>query len=159
MTVLLMLGLFHLSTGEAAAGIKQNKVKPIGLLDIKRMINKGDCPLFIVAMAAWCAPCRDELPMMQKLHEKYAGKGLKIVGVSLDMGGPAMIQPLVDQMRLTFPVYWGGEKVVREYKISGIPLLLIAREGEIVEKILGSRPENVLEEKIQSLFDQCGKKN
>lgn len=154
-SVLLILGLLQLSTVGSSAGIKQNKVKPIAPVDIEKMIRKRDCPLFIVAMAAWCAPCRAELPVLQKLHEKYAEKGLKIIGVSVDIGGPSAIQPLVDQMRVTFPVYWGGEKVVREYKISGIPLLLIAKKGEIVEKILGGRPESVLEEKILSLIDQC----
>ena len=34
--------------------------------------------------ASWCAPCREEMPVLEALHEKYATKGLVIVGINID---------------------------------------------------------------------------
>src|SRR5262245_59711224 len=34
--------------------------------------------------ATWCAPCREELPIFQDLHEQYGSKGFEIVGISMD---------------------------------------------------------------------------
>ena len=141
--------------GSVYAEKTKNPVIPITPAELESMIQKRECPLLIVAMASWCAPCRAELPTLQKLHERYAGKGLKIIGVSLDVGGPSTVQPIVDQMNLTFPFYWGGEKVTTAYQISGIPLILVAKNGTVVEKILGKRPEKVLTNKVESLLKEC----
>jgi len=136
---------------------KKNTVLPIAVAGIEELLKIRDCPLMLVAMASWCSPCREELPILQKMHEKYKDKGLKIVGISLDIGGPSAMQPLVDQLGLDFPVYWGGEEVTTKYRISAIPLTYIVKNGEIVEKILGQRGEDFIEEKIISLLVECDK--
>jgi thiol-disulfide isomerase/thioredoxin len=143
---------------EAWAETGKNTVIPIDPKGLEAIIKNRDCPLLIVAMASWCAPCRAELPTLQKLHETYGAKGLKIIGVSLDVGGPSAIQPLVDKMNLTFPIYWGGEKVTTAFGISGIPLIMVAKNGKIIENILGRRPEKVLINKVVSLLGECGSK-
>ena len=111
----------------------------------------------LVVMASWCAPCRAELPALQRMHEKYKDRGLQIVGISLDIGGPSAMQPLVDQMNVSFPVYWGGEKVGAHYQISGIPLTYLIRNGQVVESVLGKRDEAFIEEKIVTLLESCEK--
>ena len=136
---------------------KKNTVLPIDVAGIEELLKIRDCPLMLVAMASWCSPCREELPILQKMHEKYKDKGLKIVGISLDIGGPSAMQPLVDQLGLDFPIYWGGEEVTAKYRISAIPLTYIVKNGEIVEKILGQRGEDFIEEKIISLLVECDK--
>ena len=60
-------------------------------------------------------------------------------------------------MEVKFPVYWGGEKIATEYRISGIPLIYFVMNGKIVEKVLGKRGERFIEEKIVSLLDKCKK--
>src|SRR5438876_2938512 len=37
--------------------------------------------------ATWCGPCREEIPHLNKLYENYRGKGLVVVGISMDAGG------------------------------------------------------------------------
>jgi thiol-disulfide isomerase/thioredoxin len=134
---------------------ERNLVVPIDVDGVEELLQIRGCPLMIVAMAAWCAPCRNELPILQKMYEKYRDRGLRIVGISLDIGGPAAMQPLVDQMELEFPIYWGGEKVTVQYRISGIPLTYFVQNGEVVEVVLGGRDEAFIEEKIVSLLDTC----
>ncbi len=155
--IVLMVMLPGCSSDEAVGPEKKNTVVSIDAAGIQSLIKNQDCPLMLVAMAAWCAPCREELPILQKMHEKYKEDGLRVVGISLDIGGPSAIQPLVDQMGLEFPVYWGGEKVAAEYRISAIPLTLFVGNGKLIETITGRRSETFIEEKIISLLKECKK--
>jgi thiol-disulfide isomerase/thioredoxin len=132
----------------------QNKVVPITAEEIKQMIESKDCPLLLVATAAWCAPCRAELPILNKFHIKYKDQGLKIVAISLDVA-PENMQLLVDKLDLKFPVYWGGEKMAYEYNIFGVPTILVVKNGKIEERIIGKRSESFLEEKIVQWIKKC----
>jgi peroxiredoxin len=53
--------------------------------------------------ASWCAPCREELPMLDKLYKKYKAQGLVVVGVSVDKDR-ANIEKFVAKMPLSFPL-------------------------------------------------------
>ncbi len=103
-------------------------------------------------MASWCGPCIRELPTLDKLYRRYRNRDLDIIGVSLDFEGPAAMQPIVDSLDVRFPVYWMDEAGVRTYNISGIPLLWVVKNGQVREKILGSRSESFLEKKILQLI-------
>jgi len=155
--IVLMCMFFGCSQDETPPPSKKNLVLSIDVAGIEELMQIRGCPLMLVAMASWCGPCREELPILQRMYEKYKDKGLRIIGISLDIGGPSAMQPLVDQMGLDFPVYWGGEKVAVEYRISAIPLTYIVKNGEIVEKILGGRGEAFIEDKIVSLLGECEK--
>ena len=146
-----VVALLFLWVGPA---FSENKVIPIDSNGIKEIIESGDCPILMVATAAWCAPCRVELPILNKLYLKYKDKGLKLVAISLDMH-PQDMQHIVNKLDLKFPVYWGSERMAFEYRIFGMPTLLIAKEGKISERIVGTRPEQFLEEKISELFTSC----
>lgn len=41
-------------------------------------------PLIVNFWARWCGPCRKEIPELSAAHDKYAGRGLVIVGIALD---------------------------------------------------------------------------
>lgn len=118
---------------------------------IEKLI-KANKSLVLVAMAAWCAPCRDELPTLVKLHDKYSGRGLRMVGMSLDFGGPSAIKPVLVKAKVRFPVYWVGERAIGDYKIFAIPMLLLVRDGRVVERIVGRQPEAFLDRKIRDLL-------
>lgn len=143
------------SRDEATGPGKKNVVLSIDVAGIEELMKVRGCPLMLVAMASWCGPCREELPILQKMYEKYRDRGLRIVGISLDIGGPSAMQPLVDQLGLEFPIYWGGEEVTMEFRISAIPLTYIVKNGEIVESILGRRSEQFIENKIISILGEC----
>ena len=41
-------------------------------------------PLIVNFWARWCGPCRAEIPELSTAHDKYAGKGLVVIGIALD---------------------------------------------------------------------------
>jgi thiol-disulfide isomerase/thioredoxin len=108
--------------------------------------------LALVFMAAWCAPCIDELPTLNTLHKKYKDQGLEIIGISIDLDGPDAMQPVVSALKIDFPVYWYGEKAVEKFALFAIPMMLLVKKGEIVERIHGRRPDSFLDEKFRSLL-------
>ena len=85
-------------------------------------------PLLVVdCWAEWCAPCRMISPTIEKLAAKYAGE---ITFGKLN----------VDENR----------EVASRFEIMSIPILLIFKNREKVDAIVGAMPENVLEEKIRA---------
>lgn len=68
--------------------------------------DKGSKLLLLSFMASFCAPCKKELPALQKLHQTYAEQGLRVVMVSLDdtPEGMKIIEELIAEHQVTFPV-------------------------------------------------------
>ena len=50
-----------------------------------RLYNNNDTTYVINFWASWCAPCREEMPDFERLHQAYVSKKVKVVLVSLDM--------------------------------------------------------------------------
>lgn len=90
--------------------------------------------------AAWCGPCRQEMPNVVAAYEKYRSKGFEVVGVSFDQEKDKWIQGIAD-LNITWPqmsdlMYWDSP-VVDMYAINGIPhTLLLDKEGVIIGKDL-----------------------
>jgi thiol-disulfide isomerase/thioredoxin len=119
---------------------------------LDELIQAGTNPLVLTFLAAWCEPCIDELPVLNKLHQKYNHRGLKLIGVSIDLEGPEAIQPIVNKLGIQFPLYWYGENAVPKFKLNAIPMLFFIRKGEIVERLYGKRSERFLDKKIQEFL-------
>jgi thiol-disulfide isomerase/thioredoxin len=68
--------------------------------------DKGARLVLLSFMASFCAPCKKELPALQRLHEKYAPDGLRVVLVSVDdqPEGMKIIEGLIAEHKVTFPV-------------------------------------------------------
>ena len=82
--------------------------------------------------ATWCHPCRDEIPELQAIHEKYQSRGLELIGVSVDTeGADETIRAFMRDFRMTYPVWRDpGERVSAQFQIVGVPAtFLIDREG------------------------------
>jgi thiol-disulfide isomerase/thioredoxin len=98
--------------------------------------------------ATWCGPCRIEMPSIEKLHEAYAGKGLKVVAISVDEPGTdSLVREFVKEYKLSFEVLHdtGGQdgKVSRDYQTTGYPeTVVIGRDGVIRKKFLGATDWN-----------------
>ncbi len=102
-------------------------------------VGKGNY-VFVDFWAAWCGPCRTEMPNVVNAYNKYKGKGLEIVGVSLDQEKDKWIEG-IKELEMTWPQMsdlklWES-KVVALYAIRGIPhTVLLDKEGKIIAKDL-----------------------
>jgi len=83
--------------------------------------------------ATWCPPCRAEIPGYISMQKELADEDLVIVGVSLDEGGPAVVQRFADQMGINYELVMGDREVVRAFGgVQVIPTtFLIDREGRV----------------------------
>jgi thioredoxin 1 len=82
--------------------------------------------IVIDCWAAWCGPCRMIAPIIEELAEEYAGK---IVFGKLN----------VDE----------NPQTATRYNIMGIPTLLIMKNGEEIDRIVGVAPKAALENKLK----------
>ena len=105
--------------------------------------------------ATWCVPCKAEIPGFIDLQKKYAGRGLQIVGLSVDDSLPTA-KKYADAMKMNYPVLLaeGKEDILMAYDpIPSIPVsVVIGRDGKICSKHLGIVPMDVFEKEIASLF-------
>jgi peroxiredoxin len=106
--------------------------------------------------ATWCEPCEREMPAIQRLHERLAPEGLRLVAVSVDDDQEA-IDRFRERFRLTFPILWDPDKrVANTYQTYRYPeTLLIGRDGVVIERYVGPRDWDspLYEARIRKLID------
>ena len=150
-TAILVISFYPLSVPPSEAGVV---IRPIEEAGLDELINQGNGALIVSFMAAWCGPCIDELPALNNLFHKYRDQGLNVIGVSIDLEGAGAMQPVISKLNIDFPVYWFGEKAIPKFNLTRIPLLLVIKQGKVVERIPGRRPEQYLDSKVKSLLER-----
>lgn len=90
--------------------------------------------------ATWCAPCRKEMPQLDALADRYQGRGVRVIALSVDRGGAAKPETFLNELgvahltRLYDPSY----KSARAAGLIGLPTtLLINPEGQEVGRLAG----------------------
>jgi len=88
--------------------------------------------------ATWCGPCRAVMPEVQKLHEEFQGKLVKVFGVNCwESGDPVK---MMEAMELTYGLLLDGDAVASAYGVSGIPTFyIVGVDGKILHKEVGAR--------------------
>jgi peroxiredoxin len=91
--------------------------------------------------ATWCGPCRQEMPLLNRLHEQYRKAGFTLLGVNVD-DKPQAAQAMARQLGVGFPVLFDRDKQVsRRYDVDAMPTtLLIDRDGRVRYIHRGFRP-------------------
>jgi len=91
--------------------------------------------------ATWCAPCREEMPSLDRLEKRLGGSDFQVVALSTDLNGLAAVKAFYDRIQLTtLGVYLDSSgKVSTDLKIPGLPTtLLIDPEGRALGVRVGA---------------------
>ena len=82
--------------------------------------------------ATWCGPCRQEMPHLNKLYEKYKSSGFVLLGVNVD-DDAKHAAGVASKLGVKFPVLPDADKrVSRQYDLSAMPsTVLIDRDGRV----------------------------
>ncbi len=105
--------------------------------------------VYIDMWATWCGPCQKELPFLKKLEEKYRGRNITFVGLSIDADKAKWEARVKSGELCGTQLYIGrGTKFQTDYRISGIPrFILLDPNGRIVNPDM-TRPSSEDTEKI-----------
>lgn len=94
-----------LAAAKPAANAQAEDMRLIDLRGYKEMLaGYHGRPLLVTFWATWCAPCRDEFPMIVSLAKEYQPQGLAVVGVSLDESNDVgLARKFLDDAHPDFP--------------------------------------------------------
>lgn len=90
--------------------------------------------------ATWCKPCRDEMPSMEKLYNKFKEQDFEILAVSVDAQEEKVVRPFMKSYNLSFKALLDKKGTIQDlYQTKGVPeSFIIDRNGVIIEKVIGS---------------------
>jgi thioredoxin 1 len=106
----------------------------LGVLDVNdatfdQEVLKSEQPVLVDFWAVWCGPCKAIAPIIDSVAATFAGK-LKVTKVNVDENGATPSR----------------------YGIRGIPALLFFKNGQVVDQVVGYKPQDEIEEKVKLLL-------
>jgi peroxiredoxin len=166
MRALAVLSLVALTLAAVpAAALERNARAPeIGLPDGSgrpvRMASLRGKVVLVDFWASWCAPCRQELPVLERLYKRYRDQGLVIVGVNVDRERSNM-DAFVRRFHLTFPVvHDAAHRVADRYGPRTMPSSYLVDRGGVVRYVhQGFRASDaeVIEAKVRDLLGSAAR--
>ncbi len=89
-------------------------------------VLNSEAPVLVDFWATWCGPCRKLGPVLDEISQDYADK-LKVVKVNTDE----------------------NMNIAKDYSISGLPTLLIFKDGKAQERMVGLMPKSTITKNIE----------
>ena len=154
-----LLGLFLQLPAVAAVPVIGQKAPDFTLRshqgkNIKLSEYRGQV-VMINFWTTWCGPCRQELPLLNRMHEKYHKAGFQLLGINVDDQVGAA-QAMVDRLALRFPVLYDTTKQVsKRYDLDAMPTTLIVdRDGKVryLHRGYRSGDEKEYEDRIREIL-------
>ena len=152
-TYFLVMGVIALSMSTASA-TKVGDLAPNFTLKSATGANlrlsefRGEVVL-INFWATWCGPCRQEMPVLEKLYSRYRDVGFELLGVSIDENS-AKARNMAKRLKVNYPILFDLEKDVSElYDVDAMPTTVIVdRDGRVRHIYRGYLPGH--EDKYQA---------
>ncbi len=106
-------------------------MKPITITDdnFENEVLKSELPVIIDFWAEWCSPCRLIAPIIEELANEYEGK-IKVGKLDVDV----------------------NQQTAIKYGVRSIPTVLMFKDGEVKDVIIGAVPKAMFVEKLEKLI-------
>ena len=106
-------------------------MKPIEFTDqnFETEVLQSDKPVIIDFWAAWCAPCRMIAPIIEELAQNYDGRA-KVGKLDVDV----------------------NQQTAIKYGVRSLPTVLIIKNGEVVDTIIGALPKTAFVDKLEAVL-------
>ena len=106
--------------------------------------------------ATWCVPCRQEMPHLQALYERYNSLGFELLAVNVDKNNAEGARKWLEETPVSFPVLFDpNNEVTKLYKVQTMPsTVLVARDGTMRFIHHGYKPgyENDYQTQVRALL-------
>ena len=122
--------------------------------NLKLSEHRGEVVL-INFWASWCGPCRQEMPLLSELHDKYKSLGFTVLGVNVEQDS-SDAKKLLKDMPGSVPVLFDNNSTVsKQYDVVAMPsTVLVDRNGKMRYLHKGYKPgeEDIYLEMVRSLI-------
>lgn len=104
--------------------------------------------------ATWCPPCRQEIPDLIKMQQRYRNKGLQIVGITYPPQKISEVRRFARKLRMNYPVAIGTKATKSQFTSSEtLPVtIVIDRNGIVREVIEGIMYADEFDQKVKPLL-------
>jgi len=107
-------------------------IQPIvGEDNFKKTVLEAKSPVMVDFWAQWCGPCLATAPILEELAKEYAGK-IDFAKVDVDANAP----------------------LAAKYGIASIPTMIVFKDGQPVQQVIGYRPKKELKKILDGLLGQ-----
>jgi thiol-disulfide isomerase/thioredoxin len=102
--------------------------------------------------ATYCVPCLKEIPTFDRLHDQLAGRGLVVLGVSMDTdGGAPLVESFLKKHPMKYRVALGSEKMTDLFHVDKLPTTVVFdRHGKTLQRFEGYTPADALESVVKT---------
>lgn len=124
-------------------------------VDLARLIATHRGKVVVVNFyAAWCPPCRREIPVMNELRAQYTPEQVEIIGVSLDESHASYAR-FAQAAGISYSTVWASSEAASFYKVSGIPAVLYySPAGKLSGRVVGLEAKSKITARIDALLAQ-----
>lgn len=111
-----------------------------------KLANYSGKVMLVNLWATWCGPCRIETPELVKLHKEFQSRGVEMIGLSTEdpEASAESVSEFVREYNVDYHIGWATREVAQtlmQGRTSIPQSFVIARDGRIVKRFIGFRPD------------------
>ncbi len=154
-TLLLLITIitftFALDVGDKAPAFSMKTVSGDSFDLLSNSEDSG--PTMLIFWATWCPACKEEIPHVKEIKEKFSKKGLRVLAVNVGVNdSQARVQKFKAKYKMNYPVSFDkGSKITKEYGVMGTPTVMMIDKNGVVKYKSPALPDN-LEKHFDSLL-------